>query len=247
MTKKEFMRELENKLRVIPMYERIDAIGYYEDYFAEAGIMDDMLVPDSVGTPECIAKQIIDELTGKNVKESYIDENANIKGRTENVPYYKQRNYSFNDKKNTGGSYYNGTMGHESRQSNHQYNNINNAEVPRGGDNTNQIIAIVLLIVLSPLWIGIAASIIGILFSILAVLGSLVFAFVVAGGALIVSAFFTKGIAGGILLAGCGLVSIALAVITFIPLVLYCSKFLPWLVKESVNLCKRLFGRKEQV
>ena len=61
MTKSEFMRELASLLSRIPEDERNDALQYYEDYFADAGIKEDMLVPSSIGTPQQVADKIIGE------------------------------------------------------------------------------------------------------------------------------------------------------------------------------------------
>ena len=107
MTKKEFMKELERRLAKIPENEKTDALNYYEDYFADAKIQDDMLVPESMGTPEDIAKQIIEEVVQKEQSEEYFNENADMKSdKNEYVPYYRRgeqnsnqnRNNNFNEK-----------------------------------------------------------------------------------------------------------------------------------------------------
>lgn len=61
MTKSEFMKELETLLVNIPQNEKKDAIQYYNDYFADGNISDDMDVPISIGTPRQVAEGIIKE------------------------------------------------------------------------------------------------------------------------------------------------------------------------------------------
>lgn len=242
MTKKEFMLELEDRLRTVSLDERIDALRYYQDYFAEAGVTDDMTVPESMDTPENIAKQIIDELSGAESRQSYMDENGDVKNGTEYVPYYKRKNNAssengYNNKATYHERYYERTDGSP---------NAYGKENRQTTSDTGKIVAIILLIVLSPLWIGFGAAAIGLIFSALAVLGGLCFAAFVAGASLIISAFFTNGIAGGVLLCGCGMLSLACGVLLLILLVLYCVKFLPWLVRAIIGLFKSIFGRRNE-
>lgn len=89
MTKKEFMRELAQRLSQIPANEKADALDYYENYFADADITDEMLVPESMGTPEKIARQIIEEIVHKEQSEDYFDENAEMK--SENKEYIRRK------------------------------------------------------------------------------------------------------------------------------------------------------------
>ena len=251
MTKKEFMLELEDKLRVISLDERIDALRYYQDYFAEAGISDAMEVPETMGTPDSISKQIKDELSGIN-KEAYMDENVSVKYDAEYVPYYKVKRDSSdngyfagenrNNKTQDRGSYYDRVNNEKSTDKhNNAYRNASSDQ----NDNI-KIIAIVILAVLSPLWIGFAGAAVGFIFSVFAVLGSLCFAAVVAGISLIISAFFTGYVSAGVLLAGFGMLSLAIGIGLFVIFVLYSIKFVPWLIKEIINLCKKIFVRREQ-
>lgn len=190
MTKSEFMIELKALLSKIPEEERNDAINYYEDYFADAGILDDGLVPASIGSPKQVADKIIDEAV---YEKSPKQEEEEIK---EN-------------------------------------------------DNSKLILGIVLVLVTSPIWFSILVGIGGLLFGILAGVGGVIVGFGVAGIALIVTAFLSGTLAGGMMLVGVGILLLALALVMIIPLVLYCGKFLPWGVKEIVKLFKRLLGRKE--
>lgn len=231
MTKKEFMKELERRLAKIPENEKTDALNYYEDYFADAMIQDDMLVPESMGTPEDIAKQIIEEVVQKEQSEEYFNENADIKSdRNEYVPYYRRgEQNSFQNKNN----YYS------------QKNASPTGQTVKNKD--AKIVAIILLIISFPFWIGFVIAAAACLFAVLVTLGALVFGFGVSGVAVVIAAFLSSSFAGGMVLAGTGLLLLSLAVVMIIPLVLFCVRFLPWLLNGIVKGCKRLFGNgKEQ-
>lgn len=231
MTKKEFMKELERRLAKIPENEKADALNYYEDYFADAKIQNDMLVPESMGTPEDIAKQIIEEVVQKEQSEEYFNENADIESdRNEYVPYYRRGEQNSSQNKN---------------------NNFNEKNVHPSGEkvknNDAKIVAIILLAISSPFWIGFVIAAAACLFAALVTLGALVFGFGVSGVALVIAAFLSSSFAGGMVLAGTGLLLTALALIMIIPLVLFCVRFLPWLFIGIVKGCKRLFRNgKEQ-
>lgn len=227
MTKKEFMKELAALLSKITEEERNDAINYYEDYFADAGIGDDMLVPASVGTP----KQVADKIIGEAVYgEGPNQEDAEPK----EVPVY-YKNAQKDDTNKKSGTYYGGNS-----DNNYQYQKTEK-------DNSKLILFIVIAIITSPIWFSVLSGIAGILFGILAALGGMILGFGIGGIALIVTAFLSGSVAGGILLMGIGILLLAIAFVLIIPLVMYCGQFLPWLVKEIVKLVKKLLGKEEQV
>lgn len=234
MTKKEFMKELERRLSKIPENEKIDALNYYEDYFADASIDDDMLVPDSMGTPEDIAKQIIDEVVQKEQSEEYFDENVDLKSDSNvYVPYYKRG-------ENTSSSENRGSYANDEK-------NYSQMKGTNTKNNDAKVVAIILLVITSPIWGSIAIAVLSCLFAIIVSLGAVIVGLGVAGIALICTAFLTSAFSGGMLLAGIGLILLALALIMIIPFVLFCIKFLPWAINGVVKGCKQLFGkRKEQ-
>lgn len=61
MNKKEFLRLLNKKLKSLPDYERKDAIRYYEEYFEDAQIQDDVDILKELSNPSEIAAQILSE------------------------------------------------------------------------------------------------------------------------------------------------------------------------------------------
>ena len=58
MTKHEFLERLDLLLTDLPQEERMDAIWYYEDYFADAGPENEEQVLKELGSPESVAEKI---------------------------------------------------------------------------------------------------------------------------------------------------------------------------------------------
>lgn len=59
MTKKEYLRELKDRLSHLPREEREEALKYYEEYFEEAGDKTVEEIIDELGTPEEVAEKIL--------------------------------------------------------------------------------------------------------------------------------------------------------------------------------------------
>lgn len=58
MNRSEFMKKLEEFLAELSPSERQEAIDYYNNYMDDAGVGDDDKVPESIGTPEEVAKEL---------------------------------------------------------------------------------------------------------------------------------------------------------------------------------------------
>lgn len=61
MNKYDFLSRLRNALSSLPQEERDAAMNYYEEFFSEAGENNEQAVIASLGSPEELAKSIIDE------------------------------------------------------------------------------------------------------------------------------------------------------------------------------------------
>lgn len=61
MNKYDFLSRLRNALSSLPQEERDAAMNYYEEFFSEAGEDNEQAVIASLGSPEELAKSIIDE------------------------------------------------------------------------------------------------------------------------------------------------------------------------------------------
>ena len=73
MSKKEFLDQLAYLLQDIAPEERDDAIGYYVDYFEEAGPEREQQVIEELGSPEKIAAMIRDSLNGTTGEDEYTE------------------------------------------------------------------------------------------------------------------------------------------------------------------------------
>ena len=73
MSRKEFLDQLAYLLQDIAPEERDDAIGYYVDYFEEAGPEREQQVIEELGSPEKVAAMIRDSLNGTTGEEEYTE------------------------------------------------------------------------------------------------------------------------------------------------------------------------------
>lgn len=69
MNKSEYIEQLKKHLRSLPKEDFQKAIEYYEEFFSDAGVENEMQVIEDLGTPEFAAKQIITNLAINNTKE----------------------------------------------------------------------------------------------------------------------------------------------------------------------------------
>lgn len=122
-------------------------------------------------------------------------------------------------------------------------------------DKSGRILLIVILAVItSPIWVGavggllggalgLAGGVLGVVIAAIAVAGALY----ITGAALIgigISQLVVGGIATGTAMLGAGLLVLALAVLATIGCVWLYGRFIPWLVRGCVTLCKRAFSGK---
>lgn len=122
-------------------------------------------------------------------------------------------------------------------------------------DKSGRILLIVILAVItSPIWVGavggllggalgLAGGILGVAIAAIAVAGALY----ITGAALIgigISQLVVGGIATGTAMLGAGFLVLALAVLATIGCVWLYGRFIPWLVRGCVTLCKRAFSGK---
>lgn len=70
MNKKEFILELEKKLKKLPQDERETALTYYKEYFTEAGEDKEGEVIKEIGTPSEVASQIMVDFVIKETNET---------------------------------------------------------------------------------------------------------------------------------------------------------------------------------
>ena len=68
MDRNNFILELRKHLRSMEKSEMEDAISYYEEYFAEAGVDSEENVIADLGSPEEVAMKVLSEYTMKNTE-----------------------------------------------------------------------------------------------------------------------------------------------------------------------------------
>ncbi len=128
----------------------------------------------------------------------------------------------------------------------------NNAKVQRN------ILIVVLLIVASPIWIGLVGGLFGVFVGLLgAILGigaaliACVAVFLVVG-CILIGIGLTKSLFGfpaiGLIVMGIGILMLTLGILGVLALCWIIGKFIPWMILGLVNLCRSLFqkGRKKE-
>ena len=240
MSKAEFMKELEALLMDVSYEERVEALKFYEDYFEDAGTLDEEQVVKNLGTPEDIAKMIKVNLYEKDAyqKVEYTDTG------------YHDPNYE--------GSYKvsNGEMGADGRSSGSR-DFLENIKEFKNQNKNNNVILIILLILASPILIGLAGGVFGLGIGLLGGLIGIVFGFGGATIGLLIggAASFGVGVArivfspaSGIMGIGVGFILIALGLVFLTITLLIATKLIPWIVREVSGLIRKLFsGRSNAV
>ncbi|MCH5197473.1 MAG: DUF1700 domain-containing protein [Oscillospiraceae bacterium] len=213
MNKYEFLAQLRNALSSVPQEEREAAMSYYEEFFSDAGEENEQAVISSFGSPEELARSIIDE---------------NRKGATRSADEPTPSGKS--------GSYSNPFTPPPTR-----------AQQKTGWTGGQIALIIVLLVLSSPVWIGLLSALLGILISLFAVFICIIVAFGVSAILALVTgiaAFFTGTPAGGLFAIGVSLFFAGL-----FPLVIYpLCKLMIRLTKACfcgiASLVRKLTGRK---
>lgn len=68
MTRAEYLAELNVRLAALPEEERASAIGYYVEFFDDAGPDAEQQVIERLGTPEHLARQLIGDTVGDRIR-----------------------------------------------------------------------------------------------------------------------------------------------------------------------------------
>lgn len=69
MNKVEYMTSLKKKLRHLPQEDLRKALEYFEEYFEDAGVANELQAIEDLGTPEIAAEQLITNLAISNTQE----------------------------------------------------------------------------------------------------------------------------------------------------------------------------------
>lgn len=229
MSRREFLRRLEELLYDISENERREAIQYYKDYLDDAGVENEEEVLEALGTPEQVAAVIKDSLREGNGEEGEYTETGYKSGmepKSEEIARRAAARYRSNQ-----------------------------AKAKSSGLSTGMIVLIVLLaLCAAPIIIPIAIALLAVFLALGVALCAVVVALIITGvvmvGAGIV--FVVKGIGevfvapyAGIVTLGISLFVIGLGLLCILLMVWIFTKAIPGLVRGFVALCRLPLKKRE--
>lgn len=186
MTKQEFLQRLNRLLADVTQEEREEALRYYEEYFDEAGPEQEQAVLAELGSPEKVAAIIKANVPGSRIPPRYQTPGA---GQATGAA--------------AGAAQY-----------------ANPPQYPGAAQkNDNRtlfwVVVVAAAILLSPLWLSVLGTVLGILAAVAITGAALAFsgvAMVVAGIVVVVKGFLTiwTGVGTALLVAGLGVLDVAL-------------------------------------
>ena len=77
MNRDTYLQELKKGLKILPQYDRDEAIEFYEEYFDEAGVENEAKVIEELGDPKVLAKKILVDVVDRKYEETMAASNAN--------------------------------------------------------------------------------------------------------------------------------------------------------------------------
>lgn len=234
MSKAEFMRELERLLQNIPENERVEALNYYEEYFSDAGEENEQKVLEELESPEKVADNIKDGLRAN------MDYRDTTPGNGQNSAWH------------SGAAYQNGTsyQGSTIYQGNTFYQSQPKTPEEKEGMPPWAIVLIIIgCIILSPVLVGAAGTLLGALATCFFGLFGLVLGFgaagigcLIGGAAALVTGFFTivhLPFAGMVIL-GAALLCLALGILFLMFTVWLVGYLLPAICRGISWLWKKI-------
>ncbi len=247
MSRDEFMRELEYLLSDIPDEEKADAIEYYRDYLEEAGQENEEKVIQEFESPERIAAIIRSDVSGNLKDGGEFTETGYRDERFKDPNYQMAKRYDLPEVSDDQRYQEHGAGKKHRRHRTHM-----------DGNRTVRIVLwIILIIVASPLLMGIGGGLAGIAGGLLGCLaaavigvGAITFAFLAAGVCMIFASFVSMVIhpLSGALLLGLGILFLGLGLIALSVCGAFYGRFLPFLFRSCVNVLSRLFhGRRSRL
>lgn len=263
MSKEEFMKELEYLLQDIPEEEKEDALEYYRDYLEEAGDQEEQVLKE-FGSPERIAAIIRADIAGHLEEGGEFTDHGYEDARFRDPNYQITRRYDLpetfqgsvqdafdNGSSGSSGSSQSGEHGETRKNSSVQSDKKAFWKDLSWG---KMVLAGMVILIASPILLGIGGGLFGILTGLFGVLaaavvgiGALTFALFL-GGIVCVGVGIIIGIGGmggSMLLLGVGIFLLGLSILGFVLCLLFYGKFLPWLICTAVNAISSLVHRKE--
>lgn len=236
MDRAQFMRELESLLADISETERKEALEFYENYFDDAGPENEDSVLKELGSPEKVAEII----------------KADLKDSTESYGYgeYTEHGYEDPRMKDSGWmpeKYMGGTGGSDE--------NGKGSRFFRKGNQAVLILAVILLVFISPFVKGTVGGFLTFIVAIFLLpfwlivgLGIGSVAVLLLGITVIVAGVgLCAAMAGtGIMIIGIGCLLIALAILMILALIRIAVCIVPKWFRKITDFCNRLLYRKKK-
>lgn len=264
MNRDEFMKELEYLLSDIPEEEKEDALNYYRDYLEEAGEQEEEAIRE-FGSPERIAAIIRADLQGNLDDGGSFTERGYEDERFRDPNYQVAKRLDLPDAADNGNEMGRETSGGANTQGS-SHDGVKSSEKSRNMGVGKTILLVLLLLIASPVLLGIGGGLLGItvglgggllgllagafaiLFAAIVLLAVLTFALLLAGLAVCVvgAAAMFSSFLDGLLCLGCGLIILAFGLLALLVSVWFYGKFLPWLVRVCVDGISRLFHRRRR-
>ena len=226
MNRAQFMEQLKKLLSDISEEERQEALDYYESYFDDAGEDQEANVIRELGSPGKVAAIIKADLKDSSQDYGEYTEKGFEDERVRPEPEMMQKR---------GGR---GERGYHAE---------------RKGGNAGVILALILLVFVSPLIKGAVGGILGVIvtlallpFLIVFGIGAAVlvlFAVGIAAFGAGIGACFSGSVGFGILGAGIGCIVLAVALAGLVFLIWTATRVLPMLLRKFVDFCSRLVNR----
>ncbi|MGN0352538.1 MAG: DUF1700 domain-containing protein [Roseburia sp.] len=212
MKREQFLNELERLLFDISREERDEAMTFYRSYFEDAGENNEENIIKELESPEKVAKSIRESLMEEEGATAEERYGQNLAYR--NAEYYKNVNET-----------------------------IQNLQGKKKETNTAAIVlAIVLLVITSPIWLSLLATVAAILVAVIAV----VFALLFSGCAVAVAAIVTMvagNPAAGFVVLGIAFLLLSIGILAVIVMVWLFGKGIPALCRGIGKLAKKIAGK----
>lgn len=243
-SRERFLDELEQELSNISKTEREEALQYYREYFEDANMSDEEVIKQ-LGSVESVAKSIRDNLMDRDEDFYHSDQNDTIWSK-----YTSKIDEGFRTIDETAED----TIDDAIKKT---IENVGNAGNPgnAGMDSGTKILLIVLCVIFSPVLLGVAGSLIGVVvslfasfFAFLVAIAACAIAFGVAAIACLcvaITQFMAEPLLAVLLLGACmfftGLCFLftlaTLKIVTFV---------IPGLAKGIAGVVKSLFQKKKK-
>lgn len=229
MDRAQFMRELENLLADIPETERREALEFYENYFDDAGSENEASVIRELGSPQKVAAIIKADLKGSAGQYEYGEytEHGYEDPRMKEAGQMPEKYGT--DRKGWGNSFF------------------------RKGNQAVLILAVILLVFISPfikgmlgLALKIVLTIVLLPFVLVAALGMGSAGLLIGGaGSIVMGIGFCTGPAGVTMAIGIGCLMIALGLLMILATVKTATALLPKWFRKITDFGNRLLYRKK--